>query len=541
MIRIPLKSNGLIFADKNRINRLGNKNHKYITMKKTIKSLLLIMLGAIVVVAAILLVKTSTHKFAVPEHADDTGMLNIQPTVRSLERLAGGIRIPTVSEEVSRTENNPFDQFKEYLPEVYPAIYEQLDTMTINEYGLLFRWKGKDRALNPILFLSHYDVVPVVGYEPEAPAEAVFRPEDTPKPELNEVSPVWEHHPFSGAVADGRIYGRGTLDMKGMLFAILEAADNLLDEGYQPERDIWFAFGFDEEVSGLQGALKIAEYFKTQGITFDGVYDEGGIIAAPGLGGIDNSIALIGTAEKGFLTLGIKVLGTGGHSSMPPAKGSLVLAAEIIEKLNTNQMPARLIPPIAAFLDNVGGEMGYASRMAIANQWLLGGMLFNGLSQTPATNALIRTTTAVTMAKGSDADNVMASVAEIVVNFRILTGETVADVIAHVEKICEGYETEITMRSSREPSNPSDTDTRGYKVIEESIKRLYPDALITPYLTIGGTDAYKYEAVSNRVYRLMPVYLNEYEQRAIHNENEFITLENYGRMIEYFRYIMENF
>lgn len=510
-------------------------------MRKIMKFILIAVLGIAVLLLALLLMRTATYHFAPLADSATEGPAQIKPSNQAVERLVGGIRIPTVSDEISRTEDNPFDTFKTYLKDSYPAIYEKMDTLTVNEYGLVFRWKGKDASLKPILLLSHYDVVPVVGFEAQTPAEIIFRPDDKSAPELNEFSKEWDYHPFSGAVADGRIYGRGTLDMKGMLFGIMEAADVLLAEGFQPERDIWFAFGFDEEISGLNGALKIAEYFKGQGITFEAVYDEGGLIVAPGLGGIDRSIALVGTAEKGFLTLQILVHGTGGHSSMPPAKGSLVLAAEIMEKLNSNQLPPRLIPPIASFLHNVGGSMGFETRMAIANQWLLKGMLFNGLSKTPATNALIRTTTAVTMAKGSDAPNVLASVAEVVVNFRILTGESVADIVKHVEKLCEGYDTEIKIVSSREPSNPSETNARGYEVIEESMKLLYPDAMVTPYLTIGGTDAYKYETVSNHVYRLMPIYLNEYEQRTVHNENEFITLENYGRMIEYFKYIMENF
>ena len=146
-----------------------------------------------------------------------------------------------------------------------------------------------------ILLCSHYDVVPVLNYDPSAP--------DAPLP-------GWDYPPFSGAVADGRIYGRGTLDMKGMLFSILEATDSLLAEGFRPERDVWIALGFDEETGGTQGALKIARYFEEQGIAFDAVYDEGGIIIAPGLGGIQRTAALVGTAEKGFSTIRITVRGT---------------------------------------------------------------------------------------------------------------------------------------------------------------------------------------------------------------------------------------
>lgn len=504
---------------------------------------LVVVLSLLAVFIAVPVIRTAIYPFAPKATAEAARAAVTAPSPGAVERLSGGIRIPTVSEEISREENNPFDLFKKYLEESYPAVYAGLDTMTINEYGLVFRWKGKDGAKNPLLFCSHYDVVPVIGYEAEtAPEkEIVFRPGDKPTAPINGFSTEWDYHPFSGSVADGRMYGRGTLDMKGMLFAIMEAVDELLAEGFVPERDIWLAFGFDEEIGGTEGALKIAEYFKREGITFDGVYDEGGIVSAPGLGGIDRALALVGTAEKGFCTIKISVHGTGGHSSMPPAKGSLVLAAEIIEKLNSEQMKARLIPPISSFLDNVGGTMGYASRLAIANKWLLGNTLLKNLSKSPATNALVRTTTAVTMARGSDAPNVLTSVSEIIVNFRILTGESVADVESHVRRICEGYDTEIEVLSAREPSNLSAEDARGFGVIGESVARIYPEAQVTSYLTIGGTDSYKYESVSGNVYRFMPVYLNEYEQRTIHNENEYISLEDYGKMIAHFKYIMSEF
>ena len=349
--------------------------------KKIIWLLTGIAAVSLLVLCTVVIVRTATYPF-IRTTGPDGPPRSVEPSAQAVERLAGGIRIPTVSDAIDRTDDNPFQAFKAYLPQAYPAIYSQLDTLTINEYGLVFRWPGKNPALPPILLCSHYDVVPVLNYDPSAP--------DAPLP-------GWDYPPFSGAVAAGRIYGRGTLDMKGMLFSILEATDSLLAEGFRPERDVWIALGFDEETGGTQGALKIARYFEEQGIAFDAVYDEGGIIIAPGLGGIQRTAALVGTAEKGFSTIRITVRGTGGHSSMPPEKGSLVLAAEIIEQLNREQMPAFLTAPVIAFLDRIGGSMGVAQRTAIANRWLLESLLLRSFESNPATNALVRTTTAITM------------------------------------------------------------------------------------------------------------------------------------------------
>ncbi len=511
-----------------------------------LKTIVIAIVSFIIILVIFLLVKTWIYPFHKSEEKYNTAILDTNPSEKSIKRFVGGIRIPTVSNEVyENTDFQPFDDFKAYLPKVYPEIYKNMDTLTVNEYGLVFHWKGKTQDRKPILFLSHYDVVPVIGYDPaqNAPVDTIYQVNDNAISRIDSVQTKWDYSPFSGAVVNGRIYGRGTLDMKGMLFSLFEAADQLIGEGFQPEQDIWFAFGHDEEVSGRQGAVHIADYFKQRGITFDAVYDEGGIIAAPGsaMESIKKPMALVGIGEKGFLTLRIKVFGLGGHSSMPPAKSSLVYAAEIIEKLNDNQLPPKIISPIASFLDNIGGEMNFTSRMAIANQWLLKPLLINTFSKSPSSNALIRTTTAISMAKGSDAPNVLTSVSEVTINFRILPGETVNDIVNHVNKLCEGYNVEMEIISSREPSAISPEDTKGFNVIRKTISQLYPDAIVSSYITIGGTDAYKYQIVSDNIYRFMPLDLNLYEQRSIHNENEHITIENFGKMIWYFKEIMKTY
>jgi carboxypeptidase PM20D1 len=226
---------------------------------------------------------------------------------------------------------------------------------------------------------------------------------------------------------------------------------------------------------------------------------------------------------------------------MPPRKSSLVLAAEIIRKLDSKQFPAHITPSVELFLDQVGESMGFLSRMAIANQWLLEAPLLKILEQHPATNALVRTTTAVTMAEGSNAPNVLSATAGITVNFRILTGDSVERMVDHVKEVCDGYDADVRVDVSREPSALSSVDTRAYRAIEHSIAKFYPEAPVVSYTSLTATDARWYETVSKNVYRLMPVCLNEYEQRTIHGENESISLENYGRMIAYYKDLMATF
>lgn len=521
--------------------------YHYRTYKKKKKSkagtIILTIFLLIFVLIGVVVVKTLTYPFARFEAVDEAEPMTYTLPEDAARRLSKAIRIPTVSGDINRETDNPFDQFKAYLPEAFPAVYKSLDTLTVNKYGLLFHWKGKDDTRKPILFLAHYDVVSVRESEADEElfGEEIYRPADAAKPPVTDVQTRWDFPPFSGAVADGRIYGRGTVDVKGMLLAQLEAVNALLVDSFQPEQDIWFAYGFDEETGGMEGAARMAAYFKQNDIAFDAVYDEGSVVMAPGIAGTRRAIALVGLGEKGVCTMNITVKALGGHSSMPPYKSSLVLAAEIIEQLNTNQLPAQIIPPIQSFLDRIGGSMSFMSQMAIANQWLLKAPLLDMLGQNPSTNSLIRTTTAITMAKGSDYPNILSTTAGITVNFRILNGETVDMVVDHVKEICADYDVDIQVELAQEPSALSSEDTPAYRAIERSMAKIYPEASVVSFISPTASDARKYESVSNNVYRLIPICLNEFEQRTIHNTNEYISLENYKKMIYYFKDLMSGF
>ncbi|ULT25341.1 M20/M25/M40 family metallo-hydrolase [Sphingobacterium sp. E70] len=230
----------------------------------------------------------------------------------------------------------------------------------MHSYGLVFKLKGSNSNLLPLLFLSHYDVVPPGSAEIKNKSEHVFRPSDKPLPPVSTIAEDWNYAPFSGAVADGRIYGRGTLDMKGMLFSLLEAMQKILLDKERPERDIYLAFGFDEEVGGELGASKIAADFKRKGLRFEAVYDEGGLILEKGsVKGIHSDVALIGCAEKGFLSLKVKVKGLGGHSSMPPSETAMGKAAVIMQRLEEQQMKPMISPLIQRFFQQIGGSMPF--------------------------------------------------------------------------------------------------------------------------------------------------------------------------------------
>jgi carboxypeptidase PM20D1 len=510
-------------------------------MKKLGIALGLVLLA----LAAVIVIKTYTHPFA-KLSADQPEPVKVPVSEQSVKRFASGLQFETVS-YIDSTEN-PFpvyDSFRVYLREAYPRVFSNLQDTLINGHQLLLVWKGSNPSLKPLLFMSHYDVVAPGDHDHDEDAigQNMFDMSEDPSPLPTEEFSKWKYPPFSGAVAEGRIHGRGAIDMKGVVFALLESVDSLLVRQFVPQRDIYIALDPDEEVGGLRGAAHLATYLKNKGIRFETIYDEGGIVASPGTAeGINQNIAFVGIAEKGVVGYRIKVKGTGGHSSMPPLQTAAGRAAIIMQRLENNQLPQRMIKPTGEFMNIAGAGMGFAGRMAIANQWLFQGMLFKQMAKSPQANALSRTTTAITQLKGSDGNNVLAPVVEVVINFRILPGETSQDVINHIKKACEGFEVEIDApRIPVEPSNVSPTDGRGYDIIQEAVAQLYPGTLVTPYLTIGATDCKHMGELSDRIYRFMPVLLNPFEQRSIHNFNEYMSIDNYGRMISYYSYLMQQF
>ncbi|KQT25880.1 peptidase [Chryseobacterium sp. Leaf405] len=507
------------------------------------KKIIFIILGFIIVLIVLVLIRTFTYSFKKINAATAEGWKMIRND-SAIQRLSGGLKIPTVSSgELGEFNFSPFDTIKEYLKTSYPLIYQNVEYVEVNRYGLVYKLKGKNSSLDPILFLSHTDVVPPGDAPVKDKSENVFRPDDKPLPAVSKVSDEWDFAPFSGAVANGRIYGRGSIDMKGMLFSLMESLNNVIKNKHIPERDIYLAFGFDEEVGGLQGAVYIANYFKQKNIKFDAVYDEGGLVLEKGsVAGINSDVAVIGCAEKGFLSVKIKVKGLGGHASMPPAESAIGKAAIIMHRLETDQMKPMMTPLIKQFFDSIGGSMPFMNRVAIANQWLLRPVLLSKMTKNNSTNSLVRTTTALTMMKGSDAPNVLSPEVEFVVNFRLLPGNTIQQVKEHIAKATKGFNVEVQeIDNVKEASAVSPTDTKAFKLIQAGIKEIYPSAISTPYLTIGATDAYKYQIVSKNIYRFMPIKINDAKKQSIHSTNEYLSIENYMKMIHYFEFIMLNY
>jgi carboxypeptidase PM20D1 len=429
--------------------------------------------------------------------------------------LATAIQFRTVSNaDVTLIDSAQFEKFIAFLAKTYPLVHAQLQLERVNQYALLYSWKGKSTKLKPALLMGHYDVVPVI--------------QGTER--------LWKHKPFAAEIADGFLYGRGTLDDKVTVIGILEAVEHLLQKGYQPERSFYLAFGHDEEVSGHNGGKKIAELFASRKIELEYVMDEGGSIQVDAISDIPNPIAFVGVAEKGYTTLTLTAVGDGGHSSMPPPQTSIGELATAIDQLQKHPFPARLEGAVGYLQDYLAPEMPFGTKMAMANRWLLKSTIISMLAQSNPGNASVRTTIAPTILEAGVKDNVLPIEAMAKVNFRILPSDSVAGVIAHVKKAIdnERIRVESNPKFDTNPSPVSDTATLGFRLIHRTIKRCFPDVLVAPYLVLGATDSRFFSKVSRNVYRFMPVRMNDEDLKRPHGTNERISTADFKNVVRFY-------
>ncbi len=431
------------------------------------------------------------------------------------ERLAGAVRFRTVSHEAGLdVERDTFLGLHAYLAESFPRTHATLTREVVNEYSLLYTWRGTDPGAQPFLLTSHLDVVPV--------------PEDT--------RDQWEHAPFDGIIAEGFIWGRGTLDNKSGVLATLEAVEALITDGFTPRRTIYLAFGHDEEVRGPAGAAKITELLQARGVRCEFTLDEGMFVLTGMMPGVEGPVGLIGIAEKGSCTLELTAHAPGGHSSVPPPDSAIGRLARAIQRVEASPLPARLGDgPAAAMFDEVGPHMTFPLRAIIANRWLFNSLLIGRLEQSPVTNALIRTTTAVTIVRGGVKRNVLPGKATATVNFRLLPGDTVEGVVAHVRKAIADPEIDIAVVAGREASAVSDHTAPAFERIRASVEAVMPDVVVVaPGLVVAGTDTKHYAKIADNSYRFLPMRLRGEDTSRFHGVNERIAETNYAEMIAFY-------
>ncbi len=449
-----------------------------------------------------------------PHESSDTESYIPHEDITGAEKLSRAVQLKTISHmDGTQTDWEEFLEFHRLLEEMFPLVHQYCERTVINEYSLVYHWKPEAQPeQGPMLITAHMDVVPV---------------EDGTQKD-------WKQDPFSGRIEDNMVWGRGTLDVKVHLIAAMEAMERLIREGVTPKRDIYLAFGHDEEINGEEGARKIAAYFLQQEIHFDFVLDEGGCAATHLLEGIDRPIALIGVGEKGYANIRLTVTKDGGHSSMPDKNTSLGILAQAICRVERNPCRSKLIPAVREFLMRIGPHMRGLNRLILSNLWIFKPVFLSVFSKMNSGNALLRTTIAVTMAKGGPAPNVIPQMASAMINCRILPGETGEELIAHLKKTLTGLDVTIEPVVLDEPSKLSSVAVPQYRQIEQLAKWFCDNCIAAPYLVMAGTDARKYEVVCDQIYRFTPYMIDQSELNKIHGTNENITIQNVNRCIDFF-------
>lgn len=435
-------------------------------------------------------------------------------------RLAGALRLRTVStEDPAQRPDAEFAALHAYLQSAFPGAHTALRREPIGRDALLYTWPGADPALAPVVLMGHMDVVPV---EPGTEA-------------------AWARPPFAGEVAEGFVWGRGTLDDKVTVLGVLEAVEALLARRFQPRRTVLLAFGADEELGGKQGAEETARLLRRRGVRPEMVLDEGGAIMHDTVPGVRPPVALVGIAEKGFASVELVARSAGGHSMAPPPHTAVGVLARAVARLEANPFPAELRGASAALFDSVAPEMPFGMRLLFANRWLFGPLIERRLSANPSTNAAVRTTTAATVFEGGTKDNVLPSQARAVVNFRILPGDSVEAVRRHVVAAVDDDSVQVkVLEPAAEPSPVSPTDSEAWRRLRRSIRQVFPDVVVAPYLVTGGTDARHFSGLTPNVYRFTPTRLSLADLTRVHGTNERVSVENYGELTRFYAQLLLN-
>jgi carboxypeptidase PM20D1 len=431
--------------------------------------------------------------------------------------LSQALRFPTVSHE-DPAESDPaaFAMLQTYLAEAYPRIDAELERRTVGAGSLLYTWRGKEPDLPQVVLMAHQDVVPI---EPGT--------EDK-----------WAHPPFGGVVEEGFVWGRGAMDDKGALIAVMEAVEALLSQGFEPERTIRLAFGHDEEVGG-SGAAAIAALLEDEGVRPYFVLDEGGAIVEGMLPGLTQPLATVGIAEKGVASVALAVEIKGGHSSMPPRHTAIGILSRALVRLEDNPFPGGIQGPFRDMLETVGREMSFSRRLVLANLWLFRPLVERQFASMPAADTMMRTSTAVTIVEGGVKANVLPSKARAVVNFRIAPGDTVAGVLEHVRRVVADPRVAVEVaREAWEPSPVSPTDSEGFRLVERTIRQLFPDAVVAPYLLPGGTDSRHYGKLTSDVYRFAAIRLAQEDLPRAHGTDERLGVDALAQMIAFYMQLL---
>ncbi|MFO8098602.1 MAG: M20 family peptidase [Salinibacter sp.] len=434
------------------------------------------------------------------------------------DRLAQALQFRTVTKrDPAALDSTAFQDLYTTLEQGFPRVHDTLDTTYVNGLSRLYTWQGTDTSRAPIVLMGHVDVVPI------------------------ESDSAWTHPPFSGTVADDYVWGRGALDDKSSVVGMFEAVSLLLQRDVQPERTIHIAIGHDEEVGGERGAQKLSDRVLERGPDPALVVDEGGAITEGALPGLNRPLAVVGVAEKGYLSVDLRATGEGGHSSAPPEQTSIEVLNTALSRLLEDPPPAHLDGVMGRTLDFVAPEMALPLRMALANRWLTAPAIRWALNQQPATRAAIRTVQVPTRLDAGVKDNVIPTDARATMNYRILPSHSIDQVRQHIESTLGDLPVQVEAGQTSPPTAVSAVDDSTFRLMQRTIRSVASDSVVVaPYLVPGATDSRYYAEATEHVYRFLPYTLTPSDRGRIHGVDERISIDDYKTVVRYYARLVQN-
>ncbi|MBO5198171.1 MAG: M20/M25/M40 family metallo-hydrolase [Lachnospiraceae bacterium] len=465
--------------------------------------LLLVLFFAVLVLRALFVKPNSALDAKLPE-ADP------QRSRKYGERLAQMIRKETISSRFN-DDKSKFYEFHETLKELFPNIHKTCEKHDFNG-SLLYRWKGKGNG-KPILLMSHQDVVAAEG--------------------------EWEHDPFGGEIIDGAVWGRGTVDTKGSLFCLMTAVEELIADGYVPECDVYLASSCTEEFSG-EGAPLTVKYLKEQGIELELLIDEGGMIINNPIGGVNGTYAMVGVLEKGYGDLRFIAKGKGGHASAPGKNTPWARLARFICSVEKKSpFSVRFNPTVEEMFRRFTPNMSFGMKLIFANFKIFAPLLrklMPVISSQAA--AMISTTIAFTMGKGSDGLNVLPQEAYVTGNLRFIPHQGTDESIALITEAAKKYDIETEVIYKDYPCPVVDYTAPQFKLVEETVHEIYPGIGVVPYAMTGGTDAKYYSDICKNCIRFAPLAINKQQYGSIHAANENINCDALPAGVDFYKSII---
>lgn len=442
-------------------------------------------------------------------------------------RLSEAVRFKTISWQDGapaddvKASKEALVAFRDWMTATYPQFSKTAKREIVSDYSLLFTWEGSDPSLKPILLMSHMDVVPVV-----------------PGTETN-----WKHAPFAGEVADNYVWGRGTMDTKAGIIGQLEAAEALITAGFKPRRTVMFAFGHDEELGGENGNQKIAAMLAERKVQLEFVDDEGGAITQGLVPGVDEPVALVGVAEKGYVTLKLTAHSPGGHSSLPLpiAETAIGRLAHAIEKIEAQPFDSHIDGISRDFLLQLMPAMKFGPRLAIANLWLLEPLVIRSMNASPASAASLHTTIAPTMIEGGVKENVLPPEATVTINFRVHPRDRIDGVVEHVRKAVNDDQIDIKVSNpGREASSTSDVKGPQFALVRATLEKVKPGVIVAPNLVSGGTDSRYYGDLTRNVFRIVPAELTAEDLKGFHGTNERVPVSSMALIANFYSELIKS-